>query len=267
MSVDILSNIERNALSMTLLQDKVALVTGAASGIGEATAQLFAREGATVVVVDLNEEQGEDTARQIKDDGGEAIFVRADVGNEADVQAMIQQTVDTYGRIDCAFNNAGIGGEAAGTHEQTLETFNDVIRVNLTGVFLCVKYELQQMLQQGGGAIVNTSSLAGIGGVAGLSPYAASKHGVIGITKTAAMEYGEAGIRLNAITPGVIRTPMLEGALQIDPHMFDPQIAATPLGRMGKPEEVGELVIWLCSDHARFVTGQVIGVDGGIRAS
>jgi NAD(P)-dependent dehydrogenase (short-subunit alcohol dehydrogenase family) len=249
------------------VEGKVALVTGGASGIGRATALTFAREGAKLVIADMNEEGGQQTSHMITEKGGEAIFVRTDVSQAVEVQALISQAVETYGRLDCAHNNAGISGfgiagdSYALTAEYPEERWHQVIAVNLTGVWLCMKYELQQMLTQGGGAIVNTASVAGLIGSRGLAAYVASKHGVVGLTKTAALEYAQQGIRVNCVCPGVIQTPMTARALS-DPAL-QAQITARPMGRVGAPEEVAEAVVWLCSDAASFVTGHTMTVDGG----
>jgi NAD(P)-dependent dehydrogenase (short-subunit alcohol dehydrogenase family) len=247
------------------LNGKVALVTGGASGIGRATALTFAQEGAKLIIADMNEEGGQQTVHMITEKGGEAIFVRTDVSKAIEVQALISKAVETYGRLDCAHNNAGIsGGGRALTAEYAEDTWQQVLAVNLTGVWLCMKYEIPQMLHQGGGAIVNTASAAGLVGSRGISAYVASKHGVVGLTKTAALEYAQQGIRVNCVCPGVIQTPMTERALS-DPIM-QAQIAARPIGRVGAPEEVAEAVVWLCSDAASFVTGHAMSIDGGLVA-
>ena len=249
-----------------LTEGKVALVTGAGSGIGRATALVFAREGAKVVVSDIVVEGGEETVQQIKAAGGEAIFVKADVSKGADVEALIIQTVETYGRLDCAFNNAGIEGGVKPTIDCTEEEFARTIAVNLTGVWLCMKYEIQQMLSQGGGTIVNTASVAGLVGFPGLPDYVASKHGVLGLTKTAALEYAKSGIRVNAVCPGVIQTPMVERGAQLSPGFDELAVSMEPVGRFGQPSEIGEAVVWLCSEAASFVTGHPMTVDGGLVA-
>jgi NAD(P)-dependent dehydrogenase (short-subunit alcohol dehydrogenase family) len=247
------------------LQDKVALVTGAASGIGRATALTFAREGAKLVIADMNEDGGQQTVHMITENGGEATFVQVDVSNATEVQAMISKAVETYGRLDCAFNNAGTEGTTmVSTIDYKEGDWNRVLSINLTGVWLCVKYEITQMLNQGGGAIVNTASVAGLVGSRGAgSAYAASKHGVVGLTKTAALEYAKQGIRVNCVCPGVIRTPMMERMLTRTPELEQQYIAAEPIGRLGLPEEIAEAVVWLCSDAASFVTGHTMTVDGG----
>ncbi len=248
------------------LDNKIALVTGAGSGIGRATALVFAREGAKVVVSDIVVEGGQETVQQIEAAGGEAIFVKADVSQAADVETLVAKTVETYGRLDCAFNNAGIEGSVKPTIDCTEEEFDRTIAVNLTGVWLCMKYEIQQMLSQGGGTIVNTASAAGLVGFPGLPDYVASKHGVVGLTKTAALEYAKSGIRVNAVCPGVIQTPMVERGAQLSPGFDELAVSMEPVGRFGQPAEIGEAVVWLCSDAASFVTGIPMQVDGGLVA-
>jgi len=249
-----------------LLKNKVMLVTGGSSGIGRTTALAFVREGAKVAVADVDEVGGMETVDLIEAAGGEAIFVRADVSQAVDVEAMVQYTVKHFGRLDCGFNNAAAVRahlEAIGpTHEYPEENWDQVIAVNLKGVWLCMKYELRQMLKQGNGAIVNAASALGLVGVENLSGYVASKHGVVGITKTAALEYANQGIRVNAVCPGYIQTPMIEGRLE-DPEAKARMLAKEPMGRVGTPEEVAEAVVWLCSDAASFVTGHAMSVDGG----
>ncbi len=248
---------------MGQLDGKVALITGAGSGIGRASALAFAREGAKVAVADIVAEGGEETVRMVKEAGGEAFFIKVDVSNAVEVEAMVNRVVDTYGRIDCAYNNAGIEGRLASTDEYPEDVFDKVIDINLTGVWLCMKYELPHMLKQGSGAIVNTASGAGLIGVAGLSAYVASKHGVVGLTKTAALEYAKSGIRVNAVCPGLIQTPMVERITADQPQLGEALVAAEPIGRTGKPEEIAESVVWMCSDAASFVTGHAMSVDGG----
>ncbi len=247
-----------------LLNDKVALVTGGAMGIGKTTAQIFAREGARIVVVDIEAGGGEETVRLIKEAGGDALFVKCDVTKAMEVKAAIKKTVDTYGRLDCAFNNAGIGIPGT-TVECSEEDWDRVLDVNLKGVWLCMKYELSQMLIQGGGVIVNTSSAGGLIGTPGIAAYTASKHGVVGLTRTAALEHVTAGIRVNAVCPGSVPTPML------DPVVNHPEMKAMleskhPMGRFGTTEEIAEAVVWLCSDRASYVTGVAFPVDGGVTA-
>ncbi len=245
------------------VEGKVALVTGGASGIGRATALTFAREGAKLVIADMNEEGGHQTVHMITEQGGEAIFVKTDVSKAVEVQGLISKAVETYGRLDCAHNNAGIaGGVRALTADYPEDRWHQVIAVNLTGVWLCMKYEIPQMLSQGSGAIVNTASAAGLVGGRGIAAYVASKHGVVGLTKTAALEYAQQGIRVNCVCPGAIQTPMTDRAWS-DPERRARVIASEPIGRIGKPEEIAEAVVWLCSDAASFVTGHTMTVDGG----
>jgi NAD(P)-dependent dehydrogenase (short-subunit alcohol dehydrogenase family) len=246
-----------------LLEGKVALVTGGGSGIGRASSLVFAREGARVVVADVVADGGEETVGMIKKAGGEAIFVKTDVSKAAEVEAMVNRAVKAYGRLDCAFNNAGTEGTIAQTAEYSEESWERVIAINLKGVWLCLKYEIPQLLKQGGGAIVNTASALGLVGIANQPAYVASKHGVVGLTKTAALEYAKLGIRVNAMCPGAIRTPMLDRALGPQPQLAEAIAGLEPVGRLGKPEEIAEAVVWLCSDAASFVTGHAMSVDGG----
>ena len=250
------------------LAGKVALVTGGGSGIGRASVLAFAGKGARVVVIDVDAEGGKETVRLVNETDGEATFIRADVSQAAEVEAMVSQTVEVYGRLDYAHNNAGILEPLTLTADITEETWDKTISINLKGVWLCMKYEIPHMLKQGSGAIVNTSSVAGLAGYSGRPAYCASKHGVVGLTKTAALDYAQQGIRINAVCPGYIGTPMLDQALSEFP---EDQVAAheamitgrEPIGRMGTPAEVAEAVIWLCSDAASFVTGHAMAVDGG----
>jgi len=249
-----------------LVDGKVALVTGGGSGIGRATSLALAQEGATVVVSDIVVAGGEETVRMIKDAGGKASFIKADVSKNAEVEALIKKAVETYGRLDCAFNNAGIEGDMASTVDCSEENWDRTIAINLTGVWLCMKHEIPQMLKQGSGAIVNTASVAGLVGFQGLSAYVASKHGVNGLTKTAALEYAKQGIRVNAVCPGVIHTPMVDRLFKSQPGAGETIAAMEPVGRLGKPEEIAAAVVWLCSDAASFVTGLPMAVDGGLIA-
>ena len=248
------------------LEGKVSLITGGGSGIGKATALAFAREGSKVVVADVNVDGGDETVRLIQDTGGEATFVRADVSNASDVSAMVDHAVQTYNRLDCAFNNAGISGGPGRIHEYTEDDWSRVLDINLTGVWLCLKYEIIQMLNQGGGAIVNTASVMGLVGGSRSPAYGATKHGVVGLTKTAAVDYAQSGIRVNAVCPGYIRTPMIEQGILLDPGGEERVVSRHPMHRLGTPEEVAETVVWLCSDAASFVTGHAMAVDGGYLA-
>lgn len=251
---------------MALLSGKVAVVTGGSAGIGRACALALAREGAKVLVADVMVAEGEQTARTITSAGGQAAFVKTDVSQENDVREMVARAADVYGRLDCAVNNAGIEGVSASTAECTVENWDRTLAINLKGVWLCMKYEIGRMLEQGGGAIVNMSSVAGLVGFRGLPAYVASKHAVAGLTKTAALEYAQAGIRVNGICPGVIRTAMVDRITGRDPEVEAQFAALEPVGRMGTPEEVAEAVVWLCSDAASFVTGHLLAVDGGFVA-
>jgi len=246
-----------------LFAGKVALVTGASSGIGRATALAFARDGARVAVSDVVVDGGNETVRLIKKTGGEAVFIKADVANAAEVESLIQQIVATYGRLDYAHNNAGISGPLTTVADTAESKWDRVIAINLKGVWLCMKSEIQQMLKQGSGAIVNTASGAGLVGIAGASAYVASKHGVLGLTKTAALEYAKQGIRVNAVCPGVIDTPMVQRLTDRHPSAAEAMVAAHPISRVGKPAEIAEAVVWLCSEAASFVTGHALSVDGG----
>ena len=245
------------------LEGKVALVTGGASGIGRATALTFAREGAKLIIADMNAEGGQQTVHMITEQGGEATFVRTDVSKAVEVQALISQAVATYGRLDCAHNNAGVSSPVrASIADYPEEDWHRVIAINLTGVWLCMKYEIPQMLKQGGGTIVNTASICGLVGLERMPAYNASKHGVVGLTRTAALEYAPKNIRVNCVCPGAIRTAMMERFLDRGASEQD-MIAAEPIGRMGQPEEIAQGVIWLLSDAASFVTGHAMAIDGG----
>lgn len=250
---------------MGRMDDKIALITGAGSGIGQATALLFAEEGAKVAVVDILEDSGKQTIDKIKKIGGEAIFIKTDVTKASQVEAMVDTTVRVYGRLDCAFNNAGILGNAPDlTADTTEEDWNRTIDVDLKGPWLCMKYEIKQMLkQQRGGAIVNTSSTAGFFVGEGRPAYPASKHGVIGVTKCAACDYGKYGIRVNAVCPSMTHTPMVDLLYRTSPELAKSIEAQHPLGRIAEPREIAEAVLWLCSDAASFVTGIAMPVDGG----
>jgi NAD(P)-dependent dehydrogenase (short-subunit alcohol dehydrogenase family) len=245
------------------LQNKVILVTGGGSGIGRATSLLLAKQGAKVMIADYAPESAERTVKAIKESGGDASCMAADISIATQVEALIKQTVATYGRLDGAFNNAGIEGKMSDTVDYPEDVFDRIMAINLKGVWLCMKYEIPQMLKTGGGAIVNTASGAGLVGVPMLSAYNASKHGVVGLTKTAALEFAQKNIRVNCVCPGLINTPMV--ARMIDSGGMNEQefLAAEPVRRMGRPEEIGEGVVWLLSDAASFVTGHSMSIDGG----
>jgi NAD(P)-dependent dehydrogenase (short-subunit alcohol dehydrogenase family) len=245
------------------MRGKVALVTGAAAGIGKATAELFARRGALVVVSDIDTEAGEAAAAGIREAGGSAVFIRADVGDPADVERLVTAAVDEFGGLDYAFNNAGIAGQSAAVHDHEIDSWERVIRINLSGVFYCMKYEIPRMLERGGGAIVNCSSIMGHVASPVAPAYVASKHGVNGLTRSAALAYSARGIRVNAVCPGYIDTAMLRDAEARIPGLLDQLTTLEPIGRLGAPEEIAEAVVWLCSDAASFVTGTPMVVDGG----
>jgi NAD(P)-dependent dehydrogenase (short-subunit alcohol dehydrogenase family) len=246
-----------------LLQNKVVLVTGGGSGIGRAAALRLAREGAIIMIADYIPEGAAKTVAMIKEAGGTADCFAADVSVTGQVEAMINKTVETFGRLDCAFNNAGIEGEMGDTTTCTEENFDRVIAIDLKAVWLCMRYEILQMLKQGGGRIVNTASIAGLLGFNGIPAYVAAKHGVVGLTKTAALEYAQKNIRVNCVCPGVINTPMVQRAIDKGGFSEAEVIAGEPIGRLGKPEEIAEGVCWLLSDAASFVTGHPLVIDGG----
>jgi NAD(P)-dependent dehydrogenase (short-subunit alcohol dehydrogenase family) len=243
-------------------EGKVALVTGAGSGIGRASARAFARAGAAVVVADIDAPGAAETVAMIEADGGRARAVETDVTKAADVEALVQRTMDAFGGLHYAHNNAGILGRATPTADCSEEEWDRIIAVNLKGVWLCMRAEVPRMLAQGGGAIVNTASTAGLVAMRGLPAYVASKHGVAGITKAAALDYAKTGIRINAVCPGFIDTPLVQraGATQAGADRY------VPVGRIGAPEEVAEAVVWLCSDAASYVTGHMLAVDGAMTA-
>ncbi len=244
----------------TNFKNKVALITGGSFGIGKATAIAFAKNGAKVIIADWVED--DETLNAIKALGGEVIFIKCDVSKTEDVKAMVEKTIATFGRLDYAFNNAGIEGVMGTTHECTEENWDKTIGVNLKGIWLCMKNEIPEMLKQGKGVIINCASIAGLVGFPGLPAYVASKHGIIGLTKTAALEYAKLGIRVNAVCPGAIKTPMIDRITGNKKEVEEQFAGMEPIGRLGQPEEVANAVLWMCSDEASFVTGHAMAVDG-----
>jgi NAD(P)-dependent dehydrogenase (short-subunit alcohol dehydrogenase family) len=250
---------------MNNFDGKIALVTGASSGIGRSTALLYAHNGAKVIVSDVNDSGGQETVDMIRQAGGEALYVHTDVSQPEECKRLVEETLATFGRLDFACNNAGIGGEQKPVAQLSPEGWDKTIAVNLSGVFYCLRYEIEAMLKSGGGSIVNMASILGQVGFAGAAAYVSAKHGVVGLTRTAALEYSKAGVRVNAVGPAFIETPMIEGALS-DAAVEGALTAAHPIGRLGQPEEIAELVIWLSSDKASFVTGSYYAADGGYLA-
>jgi NAD(P)-dependent dehydrogenase (short-subunit alcohol dehydrogenase family) len=253
-------------ISTRELEGKVGLVTGGTSGIGRETAVLFAKAGAKVVVAGRRELEGKETIELIRAAGGDGLFVKTDVSKASEVEALVQRSVEKFGRVDVAFNNAGIEGVWVPIIEQSEEDWDRTIDINLKGIWLCLKHEIQQMLKQGGGgAIVNMASIAGLVGSAGAAAYVASKHGVVGLTKSAALETARSGIRINAVCPAVIETPMGK-RLFGTPAVRKNLLGFHPIGRFGRPTEIAEAVVWMCSDRASFMTGQSLVLDGGFLA-
>jgi NAD(P)-dependent dehydrogenase (short-subunit alcohol dehydrogenase family) len=244
---------------------KTAIVTGAASGIGKSTADLYAKEGANVVLSDIDEKNGNAAAEAINKNGGKAIFVKADVSSHSDCKSLVEQTVKHFGRLDIACNNAGVGGESNPVADYSIEGWDKVIAINLSSIFYCMKYEIKAMLETGSGSIVNMASILGNVSFENSAAYVSAKHGVLGLTKNAAIEYAKKNIRVNSVGPGFIHTPLI-AELEQNKEAYDFLVSLHPIGRLGKPEEVAELVIWLSSDKASFVTGAYYPVDGGYLA-
>ena len=245
-------------------EGQVALITGAGSGLGLATAKAFAQSGASVVLADWNEKAARSAAEELAAQGHKTLAIHCDVADDAQIEAMVEQTVATFGRLDAAYNNAGIQNVVAETADQTREDYDRVMAINLRGVWSCMKFELRQMRKQGSGAIVNCSSLGGLVGGAGRGTYHAAKHGVLGLTKSAALEYAARGIRINAVCPGLIHTPMADQMLAAgQADAIDAMLKDVPIGRLGRPEEIADAVLWLCSSAASLVVGHALAIDGG----
>ena len=247
-----------------MTNQKVAIITGGSSGIGRATAVALAKQGVKIAIAARRAKEGEETVRLVKEAGSDGVFVKTDVANEDDVKSLVEKTAKTYGRLDYAFNNAGIEETMTPLVDQTSDIFNQIMNVNVKGVWLGMKYEIPQMIRNGGGAIVNTSSGAGVIGIPQMPIYVASKHAVLGLTKSAALEYAKSGIRINAIAPGVVETGMLERAAEDNKQFVETLKSMHPIGRIGDPEEIANAVVWLLSDKASFVLGHTLLVDGGV---
>ncbi len=250
----------------TEFKDKVVIITGASFGIGRATALAFAREEAKLVISDVQDKEGESLAKEIIKQGNECIYVHCDISKPADVQNMVSEAIKHFGRLDIAYNNAGIEGEMGFTADGSEDNFDRVIGINLKGVWACMKYQIPEMLKNKKGVIVNCSSIAGVVGSQGLSVYVASKHGVNGLTKNAALEYASQGIRVNSVCPAGVQTPMLDRIVETSSGLKDQMNAMHPIGRVAQPEEIAEAVLYLCSDRASFITGHELLVDGGFTA-
>ncbi len=244
-------------------KDKVVMVTGAAAGIGRETALMFSKNGAKLALCDLDEKAGEQLVKEITNSGGEAFFYPCDVSQSKNIKAFVDETLKKYGQLNCACNNAGIEGASASIVDCTEENWDQVININLKGVWLSMKYQVPEILKSGGGAIVNLSSIAGLIGFPGLAAYTASKHGIAGLTKTASLEFAQKNIRVNAVCPGPIMTPMLERLMSVTPGFKDQVLLGIPERRIGKPEDVANAVLYLCSEQASYITGQCLAVDGG----
>ncbi|WP_102335872.1 SDR family NAD(P)-dependent oxidoreductase [Salimicrobium jeotgali] len=249
-----------------LLKDKAGLVTAAGSGIGRASAIALAKSGAKVMVSDVSEEGGKETVKMIRDNGGEAQFFKCDVSDEDQVKALVDETVSAFGKLDIAHNNAGINAGQVKIGEMESEDWDKTIKINLYGVFYCVKHQINAMLETGGGSIVNSASGSGLEGSAKMTPYTASKHGVVGLTKSVALEYGKQGIRINAIAPGATITPAIEKWAQNQPEQYNGVLESLPAGEMSTPEDQGNVVAFLCSDLAKQINGVTVPVDGGYTA-
>src|SRR5271166_51234 len=262
-SFDRSRHITREGPTMADLKGKVGIVTGGGTGIGRATALAMARAGATVVIGNRDAAKGEEVVALIQQSSGRAVFQKTDVSKPDDVRGLVERAVNVFGRLDLAFNNAGVDGEQVPLHQQDIDKASFLLDVNIKGVFYCMKYEIEQMLKGGGGSIVNTSSIFGLNGYPGWSLYVATKHAVTGMTKAAALDYAKKNIRVNAVGPGPVETPLLAKGTGGDPHSY---AAFVPMGRIGQPDEIADAVVWLLSDEARFVTGHTLPVDGGVCA-